>query len=280
MLQETRQIDLPPKNHKFIRKMDSFTVAAAVREFAAPATGRKSVQILRPFAVVSKSELSVPLALPIGPAYLAALLERAGYQVDLIDAVGEGIAEVASTSRGRFRRLGLSPERILERIAPETSVLGVSLMFSQEWVEHKRLLNRIRQARPELVIVAGSEHASAMSEYVLRDCPAIDGVVRGEGELTFLRIVHGVVNGRSIREIPGASYIDSKGNTWRAWGGGSRTSRTCPVRHGTWSRFTSTASPRTATASIAASACRCSQPEGAPSSAHSVPALICGPPAI
>jgi radical SAM superfamily enzyme YgiQ (UPF0313 family) len=47
-----------------------------------------------------------------------------------------------------------------------------------------------------------------MSEYTLRDCPAIDYLVRGEGELTLLELVYRLRSGEPIQEVSGVAYLD------------------------------------------------------------------------
>ena len=194
-----------------LAQTNSMTVDEAVSQYAA-ASGATGVQILRPFTVFSKSAYSVPVALPLGAAYLGALLEKAGYDVGLIDGFGEGIQNVTRSDCGRYNLQGLTIEQTLARILPGTSILGVSLMFSQEWIYHRELILRIRQAFPDLTIVAGGEHPTALQEYVLRDCPAIDYVVTGEGELIFLELVHAISNGLSTEDIQGIAYLRPDGS--------------------------------------------------------------------
>ena len=61
-------------------------------------------------------------------------------------------------------------------------------MFSQEWPHLRGYINKIREAFPHAKIVVGGEHVTAMPEFSLRDCPAIDYIVKGEGELAFSRL--------------------------------------------------------------------------------------------
>jgi radical SAM superfamily enzyme YgiQ (UPF0313 family) len=64
---------------------------------------------------------------------------------------------------------------------------------------------------PKLIIVAGGEHPTALPGYVLRDCPAIDFLVTGEGELTFLELVHAIFLGNDASKVAGISYLNSAG---------------------------------------------------------------------
>ncbi|MBI3506482.1 MAG: B12-binding domain-containing radical SAM protein [Proteobacteria bacterium] len=204
--------DLPrAAKPRFVREVNNANVADAVTAFAALSPQTDAIQILRPFAVYSANAYSTPVTLPIGPAYLAGLLERAGYKVGILDAIGDGMMNVRLSPCGKFRFQGLEADEIVSRIWPSTRILGISLMFSQDWPHHRDMIRKIRAARPDLVIVVGGEHPTAMPKYVLSDCPQIDYLVTGEGELTFLALVHRLQSGETAIEMPGVCRIAADG---------------------------------------------------------------------
>jgi hypothetical protein len=93
---------------------------------------RLRIQLLHPPGIYHARNLSsLTPSLPLGLAYVAAALEQAGVPVGVIDAIGEAPARVEND--GEFRRVGLGTAEILGRIAPDTRVIGVSLMFSFLW---------------------------------------------------------------------------------------------------------------------------------------------------
>ena len=67
-------------------------------------------------------------------------------------------------------------------------------MFSQEWLPHRLLIEKIKKKYPKIIIVAGGEHSSAIPEYILRDCPSIDYVIKGEGEFSMLEFSYNLFN--------------------------------------------------------------------------------------
>lgn len=196
---------------KYVSPTHPMTVAEALAAFPAPFGKKPKVQLLRPFIVMSKNSYSNPIVLPLGVAYIGALMENAGYAVDIIDGVGEDVANIQPTECGKKNQQGLSAEAILARIDSNCAVLGLSLMFSQEWIEHRSLIKKIRAAHPELVIIAGGEHVTAIPEFVLRTCPEIDYVVVGEGELTFLELVHRLLMSEAPQDVIGIAYVDKNG---------------------------------------------------------------------
>jgi radical SAM superfamily enzyme YgiQ (UPF0313 family) len=198
------------QSKRFIQPANPMTVSEGIDLFPSPS--RNKVQILRPFAVYSARAYSTPITVPIGPAYIAAILEKSGYKVEIIDGIGEGIQQLNRSENGAYVFQGLTTQEILDRIDPNSSILGISLMFSQDWVHHRELINAIKEKFPDLTILVGGEHPTALPEYVLRDCPSIDYLIAGEGELTFLEFLHRYLSGESSVEIPGVFFIDDEGN--------------------------------------------------------------------
>ena len=77
--------------------------------------------------------------------------------------------EIADPELPRFETrvaLPLGEERldiaeIVDRIAPDTQLVGITHMFLHEWPHIRELAERIRAHRPDAVIVLGGENATA-----------------------------------------------------------------------------------------------------------------------
>jgi anaerobic magnesium-protoporphyrin IX monomethyl ester cyclase len=180
---------------------DAFSV------YANPAPqSTRVVTLIAPPLYFSKNSYSTPLTLPLGLAYLAAVLEKAHYRVKIVDCPGSDANNIYLTPNRRFKVQGLDEQRSIEVIDRETDIIGVSIMFSQEWPQVRDYINRIRRAFPYVKIIVGGEHPTAMSEYTLRDCPAIDYLVRGEGELTLLEVVYRLRSGEPVHGVSGVAY--------------------------------------------------------------------------
>jgi len=80
-------------------------------------------------------------------------------------------------------------------------------MFSQEWPHVRDSIHKIREAFPLAKIIVGGEHPTAMPEYTLRDCPHIDYLVAGEGELAMLELVWRIRTGQDVSSIFGIHYL-------------------------------------------------------------------------
>ncbi|RJR49566.1 MAG: radical SAM protein [Desulfobacteraceae bacterium] len=144
--------------------------------------------LVRPPALISRNTLQGPLTPPIGPAYLAGSLRKAGHAVAIVDAVGEAPSKISDLFNGTMLATGLGIEEMVERVPRHTDVIGISCMFSHEWPYIRLLIESLRHAFPSVLIVAGGEHITALPEFTLEQCPAVDLCVLGEGEETLLDV--------------------------------------------------------------------------------------------
>ena len=140
------------------------------------------------------------LATPsIAFAYLAGSARAHGYDCHIIDALALGPDSCCpADSYPGFFLQGLSIEETIERIPPDTSVIGFSIKFSAEWPFQRDFISAVRKRFPHALLVAGGEHITALTEFSLRDCPALDVCVRGEGEHTFAEVLEAHRLGKDI----------------------------------------------------------------------------------
>jgi radical SAM superfamily enzyme YgiQ (UPF0313 family) len=174
-----------------------------------------SITILRPPLLVPTWSDSGPITPPVGPAYLAASLLSQGHDVRIVDGIGENPFEVSSLFGGKVMAIGLRSEEIVERIEPGTELIGVSCMFSQDWPEVRRLVELVRRRFPEIPIVAGGEHITALPDFTIESTPEIDLCVLGEGEETFAELAEAVDTGRAFESIAGLMLRGTNGKPRR-----------------------------------------------------------------
>lgn len=174
--------------------------------------GYPKIALVRGPVVSAEGALNNEATPAIGLAYVAGSARDLGYEVEIIDAIGEGLNRTNSLDWAPgFITIGLPIEETVARIPEGVDVIGVSGMFSGEWPVVRKLIEEIRERFPEAFIVAGGEHATALPEFVLRDCPALDVVVKGEGEATFVEVLEAYRQGTELPQIGGICFIDDKG---------------------------------------------------------------------
>jgi anaerobic magnesium-protoporphyrin IX monomethyl ester cyclase len=148
----------------------------------------------------------------IGLAYVAGYLRQHGYDVTIADAIGAGLNQYWQLdAHPGYICQGLSFDELISRIPGDTDVIGFSAMFSGEWPIQRALLNEIRRRFPHALIAAGGEHITALPEYSLRDCAALDVCVRGEGEHGFYELVESWSESRSYSAVNGIAFLDQEG---------------------------------------------------------------------
>jgi radical SAM superfamily enzyme YgiQ (UPF0313 family) len=161
------------------------------------------VTILRPPLLVPNWSDSGPLTPPIGPAYLAASLRAAGHTPRIVDGLGENPFQITQLFDDKVMAIGLRSEEIVERIQPDTDLIGVSCMFSQDWPEIRRMIQLVRRRFPGVPIVAGGEHITATAAFTLESTPEVDVCVIGEGEETIVELADAGDRGAPFDGIAG-----------------------------------------------------------------------------
>ncbi len=75
---------------------------------------------------------------------------------------------------------------------------------------NKTLAKLIKEKYPDCIIVFGGHHVSPGGE-MLEECPYIDYLLHGEGEIIFRKLMRGIIGLENIREIPGISVRTEDG---------------------------------------------------------------------
>jgi anaerobic magnesium-protoporphyrin IX monomethyl ester cyclase len=141
---------------------------------------------------------------PLGLAYIAGSLKSHGLKVTCIDPLGESPNRYSPWRDGLLFN-GLTIEQILNRIPPDSDMVGLSCMFSNEWSASLELIRRTRALLPRAFIVVGGEHATADYDAILNESQA-DACVIGEGESKILALVDHL-NGLD-RDLTGVVFKD------------------------------------------------------------------------
>ncbi|MCW3996817.1 MAG: B12-binding domain-containing radical SAM protein [Candidatus Bathyarchaeota archaeon] len=128
--------------------------------------------------------------LPIGLAYLASVIEKSGHELKVFDCLA----------------LGLSHEGLGKEFASyQPDVVGITSVTPT--IKSAYLTAKVaKENAPDSTVVIGGPHASFLDREVLAEEPAIDIVVRGEGELTSVELLSKSLQGRDLSGILGISF--------------------------------------------------------------------------
>lgn len=164
------------------------------------------VALVRPPAVATLHAYSVGVVPPLGLAYVAAALERAGHRVTVVDALGEAPTARHPAAHPQLAAFGLSIDEIVRRIPDGVAAIGLSVMFSQSWPHVAALCTALRARFPDVPIFLGGEHVTGTWEHVLSTCPAVTLCVLGEGEAGAVDVIAHAEGRLPLERIPGIAY--------------------------------------------------------------------------
>ncbi|KKR11053.1 MAG: hypothetical protein A2694_01065 [Candidatus Blackburnbacteria bacterium RIFCSPHIGHO2_01_FULL_40_17] len=126
---------------------------------------------------------------PLGIGYMANVLLKNGYKVNILDVLAEGNDQEEIVEEGKYRYVGLPQEEIKKRIkiiAPD--IVGVTMPFTAQSKAGHEMARLVKEINPKIKVVVGGSYPTAYADTILQD-KNIDFAVRGEGELTLLELV-------------------------------------------------------------------------------------------
>ena len=130
-----------------------------------------------------------PAFIPLGLGYLAAVLERSHYQVNVIDCQ----AQKLTLEQLRTELAKIQPDIVGITSATLTykSALKVAKIAKEVW--------------PSCLTAIGGSHVTFWDDKALQEAPFLDVVVRGEGENTMLELAGRVEAGQSFSDLVGTT---------------------------------------------------------------------------
>jgi len=130
---------------------------------------------------------------PINLGYLAAVLKKHGFQVEIWDYVVEPF----------------SKEEFLERInQSEPKIIGITAMTNTV-ASLDELAKIVKKNFKNIYIVSGGTHISALPKRTLREISALDFACIGEGEYTLLELCQALQSKHALNNINGLAYRKS-----------------------------------------------------------------------
>jgi anaerobic magnesium-protoporphyrin IX monomethyl ester cyclase len=131
-----------------------------------------------------------------GCLQLLAYLEREQFDIDYMDCT-----------------LNENPWRDLaEKVRREKpDVVGISVICTTFIYDGMNAANLIKAISPQSIIIMGGEHPSFMAEETLRDCPSIDYICVGEGEVTLTEFLRALERKDDLSEVLGLAYLNGEG---------------------------------------------------------------------
>jgi len=148
-----------------------------------------------PFSIIKERERKLPAMLPFYQAYSAALLEKEGIEVKVIDAIPLNL------EYDEFYRL-------VKKRSPDLAVVECSTISIDNDL---KVAEKIKEETGAKIMLAGL-HVSALPNEIMNSAPWIDYIAIGEYEYTILESAQRLEKGKDNME-------GVKGLAWREGGG-------------------------------------------------------------
>ncbi|MDZ4846251.1 MAG: radical SAM protein [Chitinophagales bacterium] len=142
---------------------------------------------------------------PLGLAFIAGALKREGHSIQVIDSLAEAPNQYIEFKNDIVLN-GITEVQIAKLIHRDTKVIGLSLMFSGNWLHNRILIDYLGNCFPDAIIIGGGEHLTAAPEMCIEQTRHLKVCICGEGEETVTDVVKAIESGSNFLEIPGIVY--------------------------------------------------------------------------
>ncbi|MGA3289644.1 MAG: radical SAM protein [Candidatus Bathyarchaeia archaeon] len=142
--------------------------------------------------------------LPLGLMYIAAMLEKAGYKTEILDAF---MSDSSFLKNGETINVGMPFERIkLEIYSRKPDIVGVAGPFTCQIENSVKISNLAKQVDQSILTVIGGPHVTTVPKGFLEEAKNVDIAATGEGEYTMLDIAQYFEGKKLLSEILGVAY--------------------------------------------------------------------------
>jgi len=142
--------------------------------------------------------------LPLGLMYIAAVLKKAKYSVEILDAF---MADCAFREVGETVNVGLSFDQIrseIERRKPD--IVGIAGPFTCQIGNALKISSLAKQVNNKILTVVGGPHVTLVPEEFLKEASDVDIAVVGEGEYAMLEIAEAFEGKKHFSDVLGIAY--------------------------------------------------------------------------
>ena len=142
--------------------------------------------------------------LPLGLLYIAAVLDKAGYKTEILDAF---MTDFPFRKIGDITEVGMPYGRIKEEIQRrKPDIVGIANPFTCQVENTVRVADIVKEIDPSILTVVGGPHGTVVPVEFLEEARNVDIAVIGEGESTMLDIVRLFEGNKKIGDVQGIAH--------------------------------------------------------------------------
>ena len=127
---------------------------------------------------------------PLGLAYLASVVREEGHDVTILDALAEEISLVDVARRVRWY---------------DPDVVGITATTPMIYDAYA-IARLAKVVNPNVKVIIGGPHVTFTPIQTLRECPYIDIIVMGEGEMTFKELIKTLSRSGDLKDVRGIAF--------------------------------------------------------------------------
>jgi anaerobic magnesium-protoporphyrin IX monomethyl ester cyclase len=141
--------------------------------------------------------------LPIGLMYIAAVLKKAGYEVEILDAFMAATLQ----KNGETVTVGIPFEEIKKEIqSRKPQIVGIAGPFTCQIENSIKISNLTKEVDSKILTVIGGPHVTLVPKEFLEEAKNVDIAVIGEGEYAMIEVVQAFEGKKQLNGILGISY--------------------------------------------------------------------------
>ncbi len=146
--------------------------------------------------------------LPLGLMYIASVLKKAGFVVEILDAfMGAGCV---FQTEGEERTVGMPPQLIKQEITKrKADIVGLAGPFTCQISNTIKVAKLVKEVNPETFVVVGGPHVTLVPKEFLDEVTNVDVAVMGEGEYAMLEVAQAFEGKRKYSDILGIAYREN-----------------------------------------------------------------------
>lgn len=131
---------------------------------------------------------------PLGILYLAASLRNAGHDVDIYD-------QGAMENNPQYPSFDF-----IKHFSPD--IIGFSL-YTFGLTNTFHYIDKLKNSFPNIKIIVGGHHATALPQKTMEDSDKIDYLVCGEGEISLVNLIRAIENCQPVSSVKGLFYREN-----------------------------------------------------------------------
>ena len=144
--------------------------------------------------------------IPLGIAYIAAVLKKSGHEVKILDFLVCGEFCIEKTPDGGIS-YGAPRSSIIKKIEIERpDIVGISDAFYTQFENSVRMAELVKGIDQKIYVAAGGAHPSVRPLDFFEKSACVDAVIVGEGEYAFLELVNAISENKGLGAVRGLVY--------------------------------------------------------------------------